>query len=226
VTLAGVVLAAGRGERLRPLTDATPKPLLLVGGKPLLDFALDRIAQVLPITPEMVAVNAHWLADQVADHVADRVHVSLEERDALGTAGAIGALKLWLADRDVLITNGDIWFDADIDVKGFVRDWDGTRPRLLVVDDRDRPDFDGRWRFAGLSLLPGVTAARLAAMPSGLYEVIWNEQPVELVPTSAGYIDCGTLEELERARELAAGNRAFATKEDANPASACTLGGS
>ena len=215
MTLAGVVLAAGRGERLRPLTDATPKPLLLVGGKPLLDFALDRIAQVLPITPEMVAVNAHWLADQVADHAAGRVHVSLEEPEALGTAGAVGALRSWLAGRDVLITNGDIWFDADIDVKRFVRDWDGTRPRLLVVEDRDRPDFDGRWRFAGLSLLPGVTAAGLAAMPSGMYEVVWNKQPVELVPTSATYVDCGTLEELERARELAAGNRAFATKEDA-----------
>jgi MurNAc alpha-1-phosphate uridylyltransferase len=215
VTLAGLVLAAGRGERLRPLTDATPKPLLHVGGKPLLDFALERVAQVLPISPETVAVNAHWLAEQVVDHVANRVHVSNEQPRALGTAGAVGALKLWLAGRDVLITNGDVWFGSDIDVKTFVRDWDGTLPRLLVVDDRDRPDFEGRWRFAGLSLLPGATAAELTAAPSGLYEVVWSKQPVELVPTSASYIDCGTPEELERARELAAGNRADATKEGA-----------
>jgi len=202
-SLAALVLAAGRGERLRPLTDRTPKPLLPVGDTTLLDAALARVAQVLPITSETVAVNAHWLADRITAHVAGRVHVSVEEPEALGTAGAVGRLVDWLAGRDVLITNGDVWFDGPVDVRGFVDGWDRTRPRLLVVDDRRRADFDERWRFAGLSLLPWSVAQTLTAAPSGLYEVVWSRMPVELVPTAAGYVDCGTPEDLDRARGLA-----------------------
>ena len=202
-SLAALVLAAGRGERLRPLTDRTPKPLLRVGDTTLLDAALARIAQVLPLGPESVAVNAHWLADRIVAHVAGRAHVSIEEPEALGTAGAVGRLLDWLAGRDVLITNGDVWFDGPVDVPGFVAGWDGARPRLLVVDDRRRADFDDRWRFAGLSLLPWSVAETLSPTPSGLYEVVWSRMPVELVPTAVGYVDCGTPEELDRARGLA-----------------------
>jgi NDP-sugar pyrophosphorylase family protein len=202
-SLAALVLAAGRGERLRPLTDRTPKPLLPVGKTTLLDAALARVAQVLPITPEAVAVNAHWLAERIVAHVAGRARVSVEEPDALGTAGAVGLLLDWLAGRDVLITNGDVWFDGPVDVSGFVAGWDGVRPRLLVVEDRRRADFDERWRFAGLSLLPWAVAETLTPTPSGLYELVWSRMPIELVPTSATYVDCGTPEDLDRARGLA-----------------------
>ena len=204
MTLAAVVLAAGRGERLRPLTDETPKPLLDIGDTTLLDAALARVAQVLPIGPETVAVNAHWLADKIVAHVGGRAHVSVEEPEALGTAGAIGQLAGWLDGRDVLIANGDVWFDGSVDVAGFVAGWDRRRPRLLVVADPDRPDFEDRWRFAGLSLLPSAVAATLNPTPSGLYEVVWSRVEVDLVPTDATYVDCGTPEDLERARRLAA----------------------
>jgi MurNAc alpha-1-phosphate uridylyltransferase len=205
VTLAGLVLAAGRGERLRPLTDATPKPLLDVGGRTLLDAALDRVAQVVPVTPATVAVNAHWLADQIAAHVDGRVHVSIEEPIALGTAGAVGALHDWLDGRDLLIANGDAWLGGDVDLTSFAGSWDGRRPRLLVVGDTDRPDFEGRWRFAGISLLPAAAALTLQPVPSGLFELVWSRMPVDLVPTHVTFVDCGTLEDLERARALAAG---------------------
>ncbi len=205
MSLAAVVLAAGRGNRLRPLTDSTPKPLLPVGGTTLLDAALARVARVVAVTPATVAVNAHWLAEQVVAHVAGRAHVSVEEPEALGTAGAIGRLRPWLAGRDVLIANGDVWYGGDVDVVGFVRQWDRERPRLLVVADRDRPDFEDRWRFAGLSLLPGATARTLAAVPSGLYEVVWSRTAVDLVPTDVPYVDCATGDDLRRARELAGG---------------------
>jgi NDP-sugar pyrophosphorylase family protein len=202
-TLAAVVLAAGRGERLRPLTDRTPKPLLEVGGTTLLDAALGRVEQVLPVSPATVAVNAHWLADQIVEHVADRAHVSVEEPEALGTAGAVGQLLGWLDGRDVLVANGDVWFDGPVDVRGLVDGWDGARPRLLVVADRHRADFDGRWRFAGLSLLPAAVTRTLEARPSGLYELVWSRMPIDLVPTAAEYVDCGTPEDLDRARGLA-----------------------
>jgi len=200
MTLAALVLAAGRGERLRPLTDRIPKPLLDVGGTTLLDAALARLATVVPLTPDGVAVNAHWLADQIVAAVGDRAHVSVEEPDALGTAGAVGALREWLAGRDLLIANGDAWFGGPVDVRRFVNEWDRTRPRLLVVEDRERTDFEQRWRFAGLSLLPGEIAATLEPVPSGLYEAVWRRMPIELVPTDVEAIDCGTPEDLARAR--------------------------
>jgi N-acetyl-alpha-D-muramate 1-phosphate uridylyltransferase len=205
VTLAAVVLAAGRGERLRPLTDKTPKPLLQVGRSTLLDAALDRVATVLPVTPEHVAVNAHWLADQVVTAVAGRVHVSVEAPEALGTAGAIGNLADWLAGRDVLIVNGDVWLDPPVDLAPFLAGWDRARPRLLVVEDLERPDFDGRLRFVGVSLLPWAIARTLRAEPSGLYEVVWRDTPLDLIEIPARFIDCGTPERLALARSLAAG---------------------
>ena len=214
MNLAGLVLAAGRGERLRPLTDAVPKPLLEVGGVTLLDSALARVGQVLTISRDTVAVNAHWLAGQIAAHVDGRVHLSVEQPVALGTAGAVARLRDWMAGRDVLITNGDVWFDRDVDVSAFVRGWDRQRPRLLVVDDPARADFESRWRFAGLSLLPAAIASALEPVPSGLYEVVWTRHPVELVPVTATYVDCGTPDELELARKLAAGNPAQMTKGD------------
>jgi len=77
VSLAALVLAAGRGERLRPLTDEVPKPLLRVGDTTLLDAALARVATVVPISPETVTVNANWLASQIASHVDGRVHLAV-----------------------------------------------------------------------------------------------------------------------------------------------------
>jgi GTP:adenosylcobinamide-phosphate guanylyltransferase len=201
--LAALVLAAGRGERLRPLTDTTPKPLLEVGGRTLLDLALARVAQVVQVGPAHVAVNAHWLADQVVAHVAGRAHLSVEQPSALGTAGAVGRLREWLAGRDLLVVNADAYYDPEPSLVGFVADWDHQRPRLLVVPDAERADFEGRWRFAGVSLLPASLAAGLPPEPSGLYEVVWSKVPVDLVPTDVTLVDCGTPDDLARARALA-----------------------
>ena len=209
MTLAALVLAAGRGERLRPLTDTTPKPLLTVGATTLLDAALARVAVVVPLGPADVAVNAHWLADQIVAAVGDRAHLSVEAPDALGTAGAVGALHDWLAGRDLLVTNGDVWFSGPVDVRRFADEWDRRRPRLLVVADRERPDFEQQWRFAGLSLLPGGIAGRLAPVPSGLYETVWRDTPIELVPADVEAIDCGTPADLARARARAEAGARF-----------------
>ena len=201
--LAALVLAAGRGRRLRPLTDGTPKPLLAVGGRTLLDHALARVSGPVPLDPAHVAVNAHWLSEQVVAHVGHRAHLSVEQPQALGTAGAVGALRDWLDGRDVLVANADAFYAPDPDLAAFVADWDGERPRLLVVRDEARADFDGLWRFAGVSLLPWAHAADLQPVPSGLYEAVWSKTPVDLVPTDVTFVDCGTPEDLAWARSVA-----------------------
>jgi molybdopterin-guanine dinucleotide biosynthesis protein A len=186
--LAALVLAAGEGRRLRPLTTLRPKPLCPVGETTLLDLALARVATV--VRPEATAVNAHHLAAQVVAAVGNRAHLSVEQPEALGTAGAVGALRAWLDGRDVLITNADVCFDAEPDLRELVAGWDRTRPRLLVVRDPARADFDGGLRFAGVSLLPAATAAALQPVPSGLYEVVWRHAELDLVETAARYVDC------------------------------------
>jgi N-acetyl-alpha-D-muramate 1-phosphate uridylyltransferase len=185
--LVAVVLAAGSGTRLRPLTLIRPKPLCPVLDTTLLDLALDRVH--LLVGADAVAVNAHHLAEQVVAHVGGRAKLSVESPVALGTAGAVGALREWIDGRDVLVANGDVCFDRSPDLASFVAGWDRVRPRLLVVADRSRPDFDGDLRFAGLSLLPAGMAASLPAEPSGLYEVIWRRTALDLVPTDARYVD-------------------------------------
>jgi N-acetyl-alpha-D-muramate 1-phosphate uridylyltransferase len=204
--LAALVLAAGAGKRLRPLTDLRPKPLCPIGDTTLFDLALDRVSPV--VAPGAVAVNAHHLADQIADHVGDRAHLSIEEPEALGTAGAVGAIRDWLDGREVLIANADVYFGERPDLTDFVAQWDRERPRLLVVEDRVAPDFDGRWRFAGVSLLPGAIATSLPAEPSGLYEVLWRNVALDLVATELTYIDCADPSSYLRANLMRSGGAA------------------
>jgi N-acetyl-alpha-D-muramate 1-phosphate uridylyltransferase len=201
--LAALVLAAGAGKRLRPLTLIRPKPLCPVGDKTLLDMALDRVRP--HVAGDAIAVNAHHLADQIVAHVGDRVHTSVETPMALGTAGAVGELRGWLDGRDVLIANGDVYFGELPYLAGFVTQWDRVRPRLLVVEDRDQPDFDGKWRFAGVSLLPAAIAASLRAEPSGLYEVVWRHATLDLVPTEAAYVDAADPSSYLRANLMCSG---------------------
>ena len=203
--LAALLLAAGEGTRLRPLTALRPKPLCPVGNVPLLDLALARVASVLSVTTSTVAVNAHHLGEQVVAWAADRMHVSVEQPEALGTAGAVAALSPWLDGRDVLVANGDAFFHGPVDMRAFVDGWDHERPRLVVVPTSGREDFPGGWLFAGISLLPARFVPTLQAKPSGLYEEVWSRTDVDLVAVSATYVDCGTPRDYLRANLLASG---------------------
>jgi N-acetyl-alpha-D-muramate 1-phosphate uridylyltransferase len=202
--LVGVVLAAGKGERLRPLTEVRPKALCPINNTPLLDLALARVRRHVV----EVAVNTHHLAHQVQAHLEGTgVMVSVEAPDALGTAGALGALRHWIAGRDVLIHNADAWLTDPLDQ--LVGGWDGRRARLLVGPaDDGRPDFGDR-RFVGVSLLPGTTAASLPRCPQGLYEAVWKKawesDQLELVDVIGPAVDCGTIAEYLRANLIANG---------------------
>ena len=192
--MAAIVLGAGAGTRLAPLTIERPKVLCPVGGVPLVDLAIGHVERVVGRGPAAVAVNAHHHAEAVRAHVGARAHVAVESPEALGTAGAVANLRPWLDGRAALVVNGDVWHDADL--AAMVDGWDGERVRVLVAGVAGgrlprRPDVIG-------SLLPPWAVAPLPVAPSGLYEVCWRaldalgRLEVAGAP-GATFLDCGTL---------------------------------
>jgi MurNAc alpha-1-phosphate uridylyltransferase len=111
-----LLFAAGRGERMRPLTDATPKPLLEVGGKPLIAWHLEKLAAG---GVREVVINTSWLAPQFALALGDgsawglRIVYSYEGGVPLETGGGMLAALPLLDDAPFLLVNGDVWTDYD-----------------------------------------------------------------------------------------------------------------
>ena len=189
----GVVLAAGEGSRLRPLTDQRPKALCPVGNRALLELALERVRTVAP----SVAVNVHAHREQMEQHLsacAPSVHVSVEHGERLGTAGALGRLRDWIAGDAVVVTNVDALTTPDL--TELVDGWDGERIRLLVAFDDHAPDFDELWKYAGACLMPWSAVRDLPDRPADLYTERWRPAAdagrLDLLPTRQGFIDCGT----------------------------------
>lgn len=108
-----MILAAGRGERMRPLTDTCPKPLLWVAGKPLIAHHIEKLVAA---GVDDIIVNAAWLSERLIDYLGDgsrfgvRIHVSCEHQ-ALETAGGIRQALPLLGDRPFILVNGDVWTD-------------------------------------------------------------------------------------------------------------------
>ncbi len=177
-----------------------------VANRPLVDLALDRIARHVHLDPDHVAANVHHGRWVLEPYLEGRVHLSLEQPQPLGTAGALGLLRPWLAGRSVLVTNADAWLPDP--PASFFSEWDGERVRLLCVRDADRGDF-GPLRYCGMALLPATAVARLGAQPSGLYEaswrVAWESGALDLVEHGGSFIDCGTPAEYLQANMSASG---------------------
>ena len=130
-----MLLAAGLGLRMRPLTENTAKPLLTLGGKALIDHALDRLVEA---GVETVVVNAFWQADRVEAHLAARTaagqppHTILRrETTLLDTGGGTRAALDFLGPDPFYVVNGDaFWLN-------------GTSPALLRLADAFDPTVDG-----------------------------------------------------------------------------------
>ena len=109
-----MVLAAGLGLRMRPLTDTKPKPLVAVAGKPLLDYVLDRLADA---GVSEAVVNVHYLPDQIIAHTATRerprVIISDERDEVLGTGGAVVKALPLLGPEPFFHVNSDtMWIEG------------------------------------------------------------------------------------------------------------------
>ena len=147
-----MVMAAGLGTRMRPLTNDRPKALVRVAGKALIDHMLDRLADA---GVETAVVNVHYFADMVEAHLAARTHpriVISDERDALlETGGGLRKARPLLGDDPIWMANIDaIWTEAAGPVlDDLARFWDpATMDSCLLVAPMDRTlGFDGPGDF-------------------------------------------------------------------------------
>lgn len=144
-----MLLAAGYGLRLRPITLTIPKPLVPVAGRPMLDRALDRLAAAGVRT---CVVNAFWLGGQIRDHLAGRPGIELsEETELLDTGGGIALALPRLGAGAFFACNADIiWTDGEHPALARLAEtWDdGVMDALLLLQPRhDAVGFEGRGDF-------------------------------------------------------------------------------
>ena len=125
-----MIFAAGFGTRMGDLTRATPKPLIKVNGKALVDHTLDLVDS---ISPEITVVNAHYLADQIVDHFADKdAKISIEKPDILDTGGGLKAALPLLKQSPVFTSNSDCIWDGPNPFRLLVESWDPERMDALL----------------------------------------------------------------------------------------------
>jgi MurNAc alpha-1-phosphate uridylyltransferase len=141
--LRALVFAAGRGERMRPLTDTLPKPLLRAGGKPLVAWHLERLAS---IGVREVVLNTSWLSDRFEPALGDgarwglRLHYSYEGPAPLETGGGLLKALPLLGDAPFLVVNADTWTDADL--AALPREPAGLAHLLMVPNPPQHPRGD------------------------------------------------------------------------------------
>lgn len=151
-----MVLAAGLGERMRPLTERIPKPLVKVAGKPLIDHALDRLADA---GAEIAVVNIHYLAGAIERHLAARKHPRIvfsdERKELLGTGGGVVKALPLLGPAPFFHLNSDsIWIDGVVpNLRRLSESFDAARmdALLLLAPSATSIGYAGRGDFAMFS---------------------------------------------------------------------------
>jgi MurNAc alpha-1-phosphate uridylyltransferase len=225
-----MILAAGRGERMRPLTDTCPKPLLTVGGRPLIVWHILRLAGA-GLTD--ILINHAWLGERIVAELGDGqalgVHLRYSaESPALETAGGIARALPFFQGEPFLVVNGDIW--CDWDPAGAPARAAGLSPRhpahLVLVDNPDHHpagDFtlapDGRvdipaggartLTFAGIGLYhPSLFAGTNPDEPAPLAPLLrdaMSRQGVTGEHHAGQWLDVGTPDRLARLDRLLRG---------------------
>ncbi|MDP9083795.1 MAG: nucleotidyltransferase family protein [Pseudomonadota bacterium] len=155
-----MILAAGRGERMRPLTDVTPKPLLRVRGQPLIERHVIGLAQA---GIERIVINLAWLGQQIREYLGDgsryglAIAYSEEQPQALGTAGGIFRALPQLLPGPFAVVNGDIYTNFDFQELGVAAHQDAHLVLVPNPPHHPRGDFGLQ---AGLAVAATQSAAQ------------------------------------------------------------------
>ncbi|MCK0744419.1 N-acetylmuramate alpha-1-phosphate uridylyltransferase MurU [Chromohalobacter nigrandesensis] len=210
-----MILAAGMGTRMRPLTDHCPKPLLSVADKPLIVHHLERLATA-GITD--IVINVSYRAEQIVEALGDgqRFDVSLaysHETTPLETAGGIRHALPLLGEAPFLLINGDVWCDIALETLPELKDDlahlvlvanpDHHAEGDFALDDAGRVRLDSTTRltYAGLAILdPALVASLPDNVPAKLAPLLREaiaSQRVGGTHHRGGWVDVGTPERLE-----------------------------
>lgn len=181
-----MILAAGRGERMRPLTDHIPKPLLKVGGKPLIVWHLERLAKAG--FKEVVINHAH-LGDQIEQALGDGsqwgLHIQYSpEKTALETAGGIANALPLLGSEPFLVVNGDTFTEVNFGVLEHALQANNHAHLVLVNNPPQHPKGDfaidaGRLKNTGAQLL---TFSGVGVYHPDLFASVVQGEPAKLAP--------------------------------------------
>ncbi|WP_248795366.1 N-acetylmuramate alpha-1-phosphate uridylyltransferase MurU [Pseudomonas sp. MWU13-2105] len=216
-----MILAAGKGERMRPLTLHTPKPLIRANGTPLIDYHLHALATA---GFTQVVINHAWLGQQIEDYLGDGSRYGLSiayspEGEPLETGGGIFRALPLLGDEPFLVVNGDIW--TDYDFASLRRPITGLAHLVMVDNPPHHPAggdfnlFDGRLydggtqgeklTYSGISVLhpqlfAGCSDAAFKIAP------LWREAMARGLVSGehmhGHWVDVGTVERLAQVEQL------------------------
>lgn len=213
-----MILAAGLGNRMRPLTLYTPKPLLEVGGKPLIVWHIEKLKKI-GVTE--IVINSAWLADKLISSLGDGSQFGVDirwtrENEGLETAGGIiNALPLLGADPFILV-NGDVWTTMDFEALAHIKLNDDLAHLVLVDNPKQHTEgdftlFDGRaftfdqdvtgenLTFSGVSvihpkLFDGLEPGKRPLAP--LLKQAMHNQKISGEKLKGAWVDVGTPERL------------------------------
>ncbi len=214
-----MILAAGRGVRLRPITDETPKPLIRVGEHPLIVYHLMALAQA---QIHHVVINVCYQADRIMDALGDgsrfgvEIHYSIEQPTDLGTGGGIAHALPLLGDDPFIVLNADIW--TDYPFSKFKKLISTKAAHLILVDNPEhvaKGDFYFQDNMASLTAGERLTYSgiglyqpSLFADHSGKFQLksILDKAIAENLVTAEHYqgswLDIGTAERLQYLRDM------------------------
>ena len=167
-----MILAAGRGERMRPLTDATPKCLLPVRGRPLISYLIEQLRRAGFLE---IVINVSHLAEQITDRFGDGADYGLtlrwsHEAEPLETAGGIAYARTLLGAAPFLLVNSDIWCDYDLHALLAVTLHARLAHLVLIANPphNERGDFSLDGDRVGNDASPRYTYAGIAVLSPGL----------------------------------------------------------
>jgi len=172
-----LIFAAGKGERMRPLTEHTPKPLLRVGGKRLIEWHIEKLAT---LGCQTIVINTSWLADCFETALGDgsqwgvRLQYSFEGIEPLETGGGMALALQYLADAPFIVVNGDVFCDYDFNL--LPQQPQGLAHLVMVNNPEHNPNGD--FSLASDGMLHSEGENRLTFSGIGVYrpELLLNCQ--------------------------------------------------